>query len=148
MTSLSVSRAALRLACLAALLAANAGHAQTQRAIGSAPPVPGPSLAARTAIPNNVSNPGVPAGSPVVDPGVQQTNVMGAGGGSRPVLMLPGSYTPVQVAGSFIAADGNRDGELTRAEAQRLTIAPFSFEDMDANHDGVLTRSEYEDALR
>ena len=59
-----------------------------------------------------------------------------------------GPYTALQIAQSFLAADANRDGELTRAEAQRLTIMPYSFEEMDRNHDGILTRSEYEDALR
>jgi hypothetical protein len=80
---------------------------------------------------------------------------MGAGGygvpagpqypGSGPA---PGPYTALQIAQSFLGADANRDGELTRAEALRLTIAPSSFEEMDRNHDGILTRSEYEDAVR
>jgi len=57
-------------------------------------------------------------------------------------------YTALQLAQSFIGADANRDGELTRAEAQRLTIMPYSFEEMDRNHDGILTRFEYEDGVR
>jgi hypothetical protein len=59
-----------------------------------------------------------------------------------------GAYSVVDVARSFIQADGNRDGELTRAEAQRLAIMPYSFEEMDRNHDGIVTRWEYEDAVR
>ena len=68
---------------------------------------------------------------------------MGAAAGAG-----PGPYTALQTAQSFLSADGNRDGELTRAEAQRLTIMPYSFEEMDRNHDGILTRFEYEDAMR
>jgi hypothetical protein len=78
---------------------------------------------------------------------------MGAGGYGVPAgpqypAMGAGPYTALQAAQSFIGADANRDGELTRAEAQRLTIMPSTFEEMDRNHDGILTRSEYEDALR
>jgi hypothetical protein len=82
------------------------------------------------------------------------TAVMGAGAGTnlpaarQSVPMGPGPYTAVEVAGSFLDADANRDGELSRAEATRLAIMPFSFEEMDRNHDGVVTRSEYGDALR
>lgn len=78
------------------------------------------------------------------------TNVMGAGAyGSRGIVRAgtTGPMTPQDVARSFIGADANRDGELTRAEATRLTILPLTFEEMDANHDDRLTRSEYENAL-
>jgi hypothetical protein len=60
----------------------------------------------------------------------------------------PSSYTALQMAQSFLAADANRDGQLTPAEAERLTIKPYSFEDMDRNRDRILSRSEYEDSLR
>jgi EF hand domain-containing protein len=59
-----------------------------------------------------------------------------------------GPYTALQIAQSFLGADANRDGELTRAEAQRLSIMPSSFEEMDRNHDGILSRFEYEDGVR
>ena len=59
-----------------------------------------------------------------------------------------GPYTALQLARSFLDADANKDGELTRAEAQHLSIMPLSFEDMDRNKDGVVTRSEYEDSVR
>ena len=62
--------------------------------------------------------------------------------------LRPGAYTPLQIAQSFLGADANHDGVLTRGEAQRLSIAPYSFEEMDADHDGFVSRSEYEDALR
>jgi hypothetical protein len=77
------------------------------------------------------------------------TTVMGYGApaGPLPSGLGRGPYTALQIAQSFLAADANRDGELTRAEAQRLTIAPYTFEEMDRNHDGILTRFEYEDAM-
>jgi hypothetical protein len=72
----------------------------------------------------------------------------GAPAGPLPSGVGHGSYTALQVAQSVLGADGNRDGELTRAEAQRLTLAPYTFEEMDRNHDGIITRFEYEDAVR
>lgn len=79
------------------------------------------------------------------------TNVLGAGGADTAGMGAGpsrGPWSSVDIARSFILADTNRDGELTRAEAQRLTIAPYSFEEMDRNHDGILSRFEYEDATR
>lgn len=79
------------------------------------------------------------------------TAAMGAGGGlvaPRSVPSGAGPYTALQLAESFLRADSNRDGELTRAEFQRLAIAPATFEEMDRNRDGVVTRSEYEDGSR
>jgi hypothetical protein len=76
---------------------------------------------------------------------------MGAGAPAARAGVSPGptgAYSAVQLAQSFIGADANRDGQLTRAEGQRLTIAPMAFEEMDRNHDGVLTRFEYDDAVR
>jgi hypothetical protein len=84
---------------------------------------------------------------------VPQTTAMGAGGygvppGPQYLSTGPAPYTALQIAQSFLGADANRDGELTRAEARRLSIMPSSFEEMDRDHDGILTRSEYEDAVR
>jgi hypothetical protein len=82
------------------------------------------------------------------------TSVMGAAGagayGTRGMTRTsgPGPISAVDIARSFLGADGNRDGELSRSEAMRLSIMPLSFEEMDANHDDRLTRSEYEDAVR
>jgi hypothetical protein len=73
---------------------------------------------------------------------------MGAGAPQGPVSGPAGSYTPLQIAQSFLGADANHDGNLTRAEFQRLTIKPYTFEEMDADHDGIVTRSEYENAVR
>jgi hypothetical protein len=86
---------------------------------------------------------------PAPDGAPPQTTVMGYGAPAGPLPSVAGSgpYTALQIAQSFLGADANRDGELTRAEAQHLTIMPYSFEEMDRNHDGILTRFEYEDAM-
>src|SRR4051812_30414361 len=49
------------------------------------------------------------------------------------VTLASGPVTALQVAQSFMAADRNRDGELTPEEAQQLTLARGTFEDMDRN---------------
>lgn len=83
------------------------------------------------------------------------TTTMGAGGGGGlargPAQTVPSGgagFSAVDIARSFINADSNRDGQLTRSEARRLTLVMQSFEEMDRNYDGVITRSEYEDGLR
>ena len=53
-------------------------------------------------------------------------------------------WTVAQIREAFQLADANGDGQLTRAEAQRLPILPRSFEDADLNKDGVLTLDEYQ----
>jgi len=53
-------------------------------------------------------------------------------------------WTAAQAREAFQLADANGDGQLTRAEAQRLAIMPRSFEDTDLNKDGVLTLDEYQ----
>lgn len=52
-------------------------------------------------------------------------------------------WTAADVRQAFELADADSNGELTRSEAQRLTIMPRSFEDADQNKDGVLVLSEY-----
>ena len=76
-----------------------------------------------------------PAAGTVAGPGQY-----GAGGA--------GGFAAADAARSFFFADANHDGELTPAEARRLSIATMSFEQMDRNFDGVVSRSEYEDSLR
>jgi hypothetical protein len=56
----------------------------------------------------------------------------------------PNRWTAAQVREAFQLADVNGDGQLTRAEAQRLAIMPRSFEETDLNKDGVLTLEEYQ----
>lgn len=91
------------------------------------------------------------AGSDVAGNGAVATNVMGAGGSRGPAQYLgsgnPG-FSAIDIARSFITADGNRDNELTEAEARRLSISMMSFQEMDRNFDGRVSRSEYEDSLR
>ena len=103
-----------------------------------------------TAVPPSSIGTGMEAQAADMQYTAPSTNVMGAGaygtrGMSRP---MAGPVSDVDIARSFMMADGNRDGELSRAEATRLTILPLSFEEMDANHDDRLTRSEYEEAVR
>lgn len=124
------------------------------------PPAP-PSLTPPTSY--NLSNPGTPPGSPPIDAGIAQPINPGGGGGYAPgafagtnVMGGPGApgfarggaWSAVDIARSFIEADLNRDGEVTRAEARRLAIMPLSFEEMDRNFDGVISRFEYEDATQ
>jgi len=59
----------------------------------------------------------------------------------------PTRWTALQIGQSFEFADSNSNGELTRAEAQQLSIMPSNFEAMDENKDGVVTRTEYEAAF-
>jgi hypothetical protein len=59
-----------------------------------------------------------------------------------------GGFAAADAARSFFFADANHDGELSRAEAARLSIATMSFEQMDRNFDGVISRFEYQDSLR
>ncbi len=165
---------ALRLSCAVAVVAVPM-WADAQNASRSVRPVPqpvrpamilgapGPGAPSPTGLPSPIPNPAglpsqFPAGLPdpdatpagVVPPG----NVLGAAGYAgapaprQPAGMVPGPYTALQIAQSFLAADANRDGELSRAEAQRLTIVPYSVDEIDRNHDGIITRFEYEDAMR
>ncbi len=59
----------------------------------------------------------------------------------------PHRWTAQQIREAFELADSDTNGELTRAEIQRVAILPRSFEDMDQNKDGVVTRAEYEAAF-
>jgi len=59
----------------------------------------------------------------------------------------PHRWTAQQIGEAFALADTDTNGELTRAEIQRVAILPRSFEDMDQNKDGVVTRAEYEAAF-
>lgn len=54
----------------------------------------------------------------------------------------------VELARAFLGADRNGDGELSRSEAQRLSLGGLSFEEMDRDFDGVISRGEFEDGLR
>jgi hypothetical protein len=56
-------------------------------------------------------------------------------------------WTVAHIREAFDMADTDSNGQLTRAEAQRLEVMPRSFEEMDQNKDGVLTPAEYEAAF-
>lgn len=96
---------------------------------------------------------GVPSELPGAG-GVPNTAVLGAGGVVAGPGQYPGgqggssSFSATDEARSFFFADANKDGELTRAEARRLSIATMSFEEMDRNFDGIISRFEYQDAVR
>lgn len=71
--------------------------------------------------------------------------------GVRPALpapvtqpLPPDRWTVAEIREAFQLADMNADGQLSRAEAQRLPIMPRSFEEADQNKDGVLTLDEYQ----
>lgn len=80
------------------------------------------------------------------------TTVLGAGatvpGPAQRTTSGAGGFSAVDIARSFFFADANHDGDLTRAEARRLSIGTMSFEEMDRNFDGQISRFEYEDSLR
>lgn len=59
----------------------------------------------------------------------------------------PHRWTVQQAREAFESADADANGELTRAEAQRVVAMPRTFEDMDRNKDGVVARAEYEAAF-
>lgn len=113
------------------------------------PPIDGTVLMPAPGAVGNLGGGGIP--NPANRDAAAAGATMGAGGGTstpRSVSSGAGPYTALQLAQSFQGADSNRDGELTRAEAQRLTIMPTAFEEMDRNRDGVISRSEYEDGSR
>lgn len=89
-------------------------------------------------------------GSDAENAAATATTTMGAGGSRGPAQYLgsggPG-FSAIDIARSFISADGNRDGELSEAEARRLSILMLSFQEMDRNFDGRVSRGEYEDSL-
>jgi hypothetical protein len=103
--------------------------------------------------PGTIVGGGGGGGTVTPDPGpVVATNVMGAGATVRgPGQRLEGGaggFSATDIARSFFFADGNKDGDLTRAEAARLSILTMPFEEMDRNFDGLISRFEYDDSVR
>lgn len=118
---------------------------------------PNPIAQSATVIPANgnggTAGPGLDNTPPSsgTDNGNPNTSVLGAGGNVRgPGQMAGGAggFSATDTARSFFFADANKDGELTRAEAARLSISTMTFEEMDRNFDGVITRFEYADSVR
>jgi hypothetical protein len=133
-------------------------------------PATGSTLANTTPFPSTLPPSELPAGTPgilvpgtttIVTPGVGvttpavtaavATNVMGAGAtvrGPGQSLGGAGGFNATDQARSFFFADGNHDGDLTRAEFGRLSISTMTFEEMDRNFDGIISRFEYDDSVR
>jgi hypothetical protein len=93
-------------------------------------------LVVRAAIAQTPTTPALPA------PAAVQPGAAAAAAAPQPVPAA--RWTPQQIRQAFDMADGDSDGQLSRAEAQRLPILPRSFEDLDQNKDGTLSRSEYQ----
>lgn len=117
---------------------------------------PNPIAQSGTVIPSNGNSvsagPGLDNSLPgIAKDTVNNTSVLGAGAtvrGPGQGLGGAGGFSATDTARSFFFADANKDGELTRAEASRLSISTMSFEEMDLNFDGVITRFEYSDSVR
>lgn len=118
---------------------------------GSVVPLNGNSVTAGPGLDNSLPGNGnnqVPV--PGTDPSVN-TSVLGAGAtvrGPGQSVGGAGGFSATDVARSFFFADANHDGDLTRAEAARLSISTMTFEEMDRNFDGVISRFEYGDSVR
>ena len=118
---------------------------------GSVVPPNGNSVTAGPGLDNSLPGNGnnqVPV--PGTDPSVN-TSVLGAGAtvrGPGQSVGGAGGFSATDVARSFFFADANHDGDLTRAEAARLSISTMTFEEMDRNFDGVISRFEYGDSVR
>lgn len=63
-------------------------------------------------------------------------------------LPQPTAWTVQQMDAAFARADRNRDGSLSRAEAQVFTDVRLNFEELDGNKDGSLSRAEFEKGVR
>jgi glucose/arabinose dehydrogenase len=165
----------IALAC-AAILATPLANAQ-RRQITSTPQTPRQAVSP-AGVPLGLPNPaglppptvpdlasrGTAAGNTPIDAGIAAPTVVGGGGGVV-VVQQPSGYasganamgagpairgplSAVDIARAFLDADTNHDGQLSRAEAQRLSIPlGASFDDLDRDHDGVLSRFEYQDAF-
>ncbi|HVE53367.1 MAG TPA: hypothetical protein VNB23_08275 [Ramlibacter sp.] len=119
-------------------------------ASSSAPLVPS-SVLPGTGTGTTVGGGGVGVRPELGAPVAPATNVLGAGAtvaGPAQYAGGAGGFSATDQARSFFFADANQDGELTRAEAARLSIRTMPFEEMDRNFDGVITRFEYQDTLR
>jgi hypothetical protein len=114
-------------------------------------PAPGTVLPPGTIVaPGTTLTPGTSTFGAITTPAIA-TNVLGAGATVRgPGQTVGGAagFSATDQARSFFFADGNHDGDLTRAEFTRLSIATMTFEEMDRNYDGRITRFEYEDSMR
>ena len=137
----------------AGITSGSGARVSTDPIAADAAPVPATSASTGAAVSPTTGGairPGVPPLD--ITAAAAATQVLGAGptvpGPSQSLNSGAGGYNATDLARSFFFADSNHDGDLTRAEAGRLAIAPLSFEQMDRNFDGVISRFEYEDATR
>ena len=49
---------------------------------------------------------------------------------------------------AFVRADANKDGKLSKAEAQAIPAVSQRFEQIDTDADGTITRAEYDKATK
>lgn len=49
---------------------------------------------------------------------------------------------------AFVKADANKDGKLTRAEAEGVPGLATKFEMVDTDNDGMVSKAEFDKALR
>lgn len=117
--------------------------------------IPPGTVAPGVAVPQGVETTG--PGLATVPGDAIDTRVLGAGvapgygfvrGPQQTVPTGALGINAVELARAFLGADRNGDGELSRSEAQRLSLGGLSFEEMDRDFDGVISRGEFEDGLR
>ena len=68
-----------------------------------------------------------------------------------PEAQIPPSkpkWSAEQIQQSFDLADGNKDGSISREEAQRFPAVLKRFDKVDTNKDGVISREEWNAALK
>lgn len=87
------------------------------------------------------------AGQPAATTPANATAAPATASPNAPALP-PSKWTEQQIRQAFELADADNNGQLSRAEAQRLPVMPHSFEDIDTNKDGAITLDEFLAAFR
>ncbi|MCJ0765592.1 EF-hand domain-containing protein [Variovorax terrae] len=59
-----------------------------------------------------------------------------------------GKWSAKDVDAAFARADANKDGKISREEAQRFPAVAQRFDQVDLDHDGALSRAEFDQALK
>lgn len=89
---------------------------------------------------------GLPARGHDPGPGVQAASLSAAPSGPRGAPATQRLSTPAQAA--FDRADADRDGRLSRAEAEHLPAIASRFDSLDLDRDGRLSPDELARALQ
>ena len=71
-----------------------------------------------------------------------------AGASAAPAVSPVAASSDKDVAAAFAKADSNRDGKLSREEAEALPAVAQRFEQVDANHDQFISRAEFDKAMK